>query len=373
MSLKNEPVVVFAYDFPHRKTYDFILDLMAVGLRNLVVLAAPHKELKNTDRRVYFPRSLIVPPPIGTPDLCESLGLKLYLVDHGDSEKIRKIVDHYDIKLGIVAGARIIPGSVIELFSEGIVNFHPGKIPETSGLDSLYYTIKNMAPPGVTVHYIDHKVDAGRYISFEETPISLHETLETLVENIYQTQRVALRRFVDSYFARAVKTEIIDRPKKNQPMTPDEKLVTLSGFENWRAEIHLRQQTEALLVACKDGNLKKVEQILSAHPALLGVAGKQGWTPLIVACFNQSREVVRYLLELGADPNQAGAKGTTPAMYAKTKLINQENADYSILDLLYDSGADFSRLDSYGKDILHYVELSGDRQLLEKVAKYVRG
>ena len=74
----------------------------------------------------------------------------------------------FRVKTAIISGARIIKRDVIKLFANGIVNFHPGMIPETSGLDSFHHSIAQNCSMGVTVHLIDHRVDAGKFIFFEK-------------------------------------------------------------------------------------------------------------------------------------------------------------------------------------------------------------
>lgn len=364
--MERPHVLVFAYEFRHRKTYDFIVDLIALGIK-IVVIAAPHRELVGTDRTQYFSRSLKFPEPLLAKDLCATLGIDIHYCDHRDADKIGQIVKAYSSTLGVIAGARIIPNSVIKLFSEGVVNFHPGKIPETSGLDSLYYTIRHMVPAGITCHFIDAKVDAGAHIFFEELEISLYETLETLTENIYQLQRSALRKFILWYNLGNLTTEKIHRPLKNAPMGAEEKRKVLDRFKEWQLHIFLLQQQRKLFDACIAGHVDQVNDILMRSPSLLELVNNKGWTPLIVASFNQRLDVVRVLLGLGADPNRGGAKGTTPLMYAKTKLLNDPSASYELLDILIQSGADPARRDSLGRDVESYVAESGDMRLLEKI------
>ena len=61
----------------------------------------------------------------------------------------------------MIAGARILKRPVIDRFSIGIINFHPGLIPEARGLDALLWSIRGDLPLGVTSHLIDERVDAS--------------------------------------------------------------------------------------------------------------------------------------------------------------------------------------------------------------------
>jgi folate-dependent phosphoribosylglycinamide formyltransferase PurN len=226
------PVVVFAYDFPHRKTNDFLFDMIASGRVNPVVVAAPRKQLGRTPSESPFRPMLKWPPPLNTKDICRHLGLRYYRIPHESAADIEIVKEENGIELAIIAGARIIPPESIEVFKRGIINFHPGSIPETSGLDSFFYMLKKRAKPKVTTHFIDHRVDAGRLIFEHDIELNLDTTPEILCENIYQTQRIALRAILSSIDSIASKP--IDRPIKNIPMLEQEKSKLLDEFESWK-------------------------------------------------------------------------------------------------------------------------------------------
>lgn len=59
---------------------------------------------------------------------------------------------------------------------------------------------------------------------------------------------------------------------------------------------------------------------------------EKGWTLLSVSCYHHSRKCVEYLLSNEANINTVSNKGTTVLMYAKTKVI--QNNDFSFLVLL---------------------------------------
>jgi hypothetical protein len=50
-------------------------------------------------------------------------------------------------------------------------------------------------------------------------------------------------------------------------------------------------------------------------------------------------------------------------MYAKTRVLNRPDEDYSLLQLLVDRGADLSSTDSRGLSVLDYVRQAGDQRL----------
>lgn len=348
-------IAVFAYAFPHRKTQDFLTEIALAGHRDVTVFGAPFQQLKHGDPTRYWTTCLSTAPARGTPEICARLGFDYVACRHDDVELIRERVQEDGLTIGIVAGARILKRDVIEAFSGGIVNFHPGAIPETSGLDAFFYTIKKVVDAGVTTHLIDPRVDAGQFLAFDTVIINPDDTPETVQAKGYQLQIVALRRFLADLEVGALQPIPIDRPASNTPMTPEDKWQVLGQFSAWRAARYVAQSADRLLNAAAAGETKEVTRILSEMPNLVDTRHPKGWTPLIMAAFNQHLETVRALLEKGADADACGAKGTTVLMYAKTALMDQTDPDTTLLDVLIVAGADVTRCDMYGRNIESYV------------------
>ena len=141
-------LAVFAYDFPHRKTQDFLTALYFKGYKDVVVFSAP-KVLLSHDKikKPKLHEIEIGAEVLDTRILCEKFKFNYYQLKHDDTNNIKILVDKYNIETAIVAGARIIGKDVISIFSNGIINFHPGKIPETSGLDSFFWMLFNNSTP----------------------------------------------------------------------------------------------------------------------------------------------------------------------------------------------------------------------------------
>lgn len=362
-------IAVFGYDFPHQKSFDFIKDLYSYGFKNLVVFAAPKKDLPSRYPSGALMRGAEDFLPINTRVLCENLGLKFFSIEHNNFEEIKSHVLSYGIEMAIIAGARIIPPDVISIFSQGIVNFHPGKIPETSGLDAIPYTLKGGVPAGVTTHFIDHRVDAGRFVRFNRLIVQEEDTINSIQDRVYKLQRKALRDFCEDYKQLKISSVPIDRPKKNPPMSESDRQKAYSMFQRWKVKQLMSQELEDFFDDCEKGNIEAVVEKVNYSPNLLFSVNDKGWTPLIVACYNQNKSLVEFFLKNGADPNRGGANGTTPLMYAKTKIIEKGGSDYSLMKLLIDNGADINRTDCYGRDIFYYIDKHPDNSLSEFLEK----
>ncbi len=181
----DQGVVLFAYNFPHRKTQDFLFRLLAEGVpvghvlaADPVKLAIPPSEVRSKLRHT----ALLEPRKVA-----EAVGARYHVVPHKGAE-LENLLDEIRPVLGIIAGARILKPAVLERFSTGIVNFHPGLIPETRGLDALFWSIYRDHPLGVTSHLIDHRVDAGRLLERRTLPLHRDDTIFDLSERLYEAQ-----------------------------------------------------------------------------------------------------------------------------------------------------------------------------------------
>ena len=126
-----------------------------------------------------------------------AIGAEYHVIPHEGNE-IQDFLDKTQPVVGVIAGARILRRPVIDRFSSGIINFHPGLIPEVRGLDALLWAIQNDVALGVTSHLIDSRVDAGRVLERRKIPLFRDDTLFDLSERLYEVQLemliAALRR-----------------------------------------------------------------------------------------------------------------------------------------------------------------------------------
>ncbi len=72
-----------------------------------------------------------------------------------------------------------------------------------------------------------------------------------------------------------------------------------------------------LIEAAQHGDLQRAKELLDAHGSLANLRDASGATPLHYAAMNGHREIVRLLLERGADINSTDSQfGATPAGWA---------------------------------------------------------
>jgi len=306
--------------------------------------------------------------------------------------------------------------------SKRLYNIHFSHLPEYKGMfTSLLPILHGKSYSGVTLHEIDSGIDTGRIISQRKINISGYscedlyysyleagtklvcEFLEDIINNkiksrkqssfgstyfskssvdftnneinIYQTAN-QIEQFVRAFTfpvyqvpqfndIEVYKCEIIETNSFQKPgeilKNDDEKLV-VSTIDY---DVILYKFYYNLLVQSAENNdYSKILSIIKFIPNL-NKLNKNGWSPLIIACYNGSKEVVEILMANGVNPNRSNLKGTTPLMFAKDSYLR--NRDFGILELLLNSGARLDLKDVHGKTIFDYTD---DRSLLQFLKNY---
>ena len=179
-------VGVFGYNFKHWKTQVGIQNLILGGYKPKVVFAADPVPLKFYKSKIRIsPKDLFLWEP---KDLCEQYNIPFHVVKH-NSEETNLLVEKYNLDIGIILGARILKPIAFENFKIGVINMHPGILPENRGLDNVKWAIVKDMPQGVTSHLIDSTIDRGQMVAQERIKIYYDDSLVDIhvrVKNLEQ-------------------------------------------------------------------------------------------------------------------------------------------------------------------------------------------
>ena len=150
--------------------------------------------------------------------------------------------------------------------------------------------------------------------------------------------------------------------------------------------------------ACRRGDLPAVQQLVNEDPTLVNSVDMKGFTPLILAAYNEQPEIVDFLLANGADLDVQDAAGNTALMgvsfkgykdVAKKLIdagadVNVRNSNgapaltfaatfghLQIAELLLQKGADLTLRDSRGKSPIDHAVIQENEAMIELFQKYV--
>ncbi|MEI5992763.1 phosphoribosylglycinamide formyltransferase [Candidatus Enterococcus mansonii] len=100
------------------------------------------------------------------------------------------LLEEEQVELVVLAGyMRIIGPTLLEVFSNQMINIHPSLLPDFPGLHGIEDAFNaKVSETGVTVHYVDNGVDTGPIIAQEKVTIEEKETLASLTEKIHNVE-----------------------------------------------------------------------------------------------------------------------------------------------------------------------------------------
>lgn len=108
----------------------------------------------------------------------------------GSEEKIIGILKENRIKLSVLAGfMRVLSGDFINSAGMPIINIHPSLLPDLKGLNSIERAYNsNSVQTGITIHYVNDKIDDGEIIFQKSVLIDRKKPLDFLVNEIHKIE-----------------------------------------------------------------------------------------------------------------------------------------------------------------------------------------
>lgn len=174
-------IAVLMYNRPHRRSYDVLLRLKAIGYKSVVTVTLPWKTFDNFVPLYRHRPPIVIDTPV--PKFVSNLGYKLVTSTYRNLPKTLANLTPATILLG---GARILSKQVTSNYT--IINSHPAYLPHNRGLDALKWAIYDGTPIGVTSHIVDEDIDAGYLIHQEMVPIRATDTFYELAMRQYEAE-----------------------------------------------------------------------------------------------------------------------------------------------------------------------------------------
>lgn len=115
------------------------------------------------------------------------------------------------------------------------------------------------------------------------------------------------------------------------------------------------------LDACRRGEVADVAKMCELFPELINERDNKGFTPLIIAAYNDQAEVVAILLQAGADSAMGDRNGNTALMGAVFKGYD------AIAHGLLDAGADPNVQNGQGATALTFAATFHRNQLAQRL------
>lgn len=123
-------------------------------------------------------------PPKPTAQLCAEHRIDHVTVDDHNNAATREALLEANLDLGVLGDTRILRTPVMDAVPGGIVNVHPGRLPDVRGNNPYIWAVIHGLPQGVSAHLIDAGVDLGPLILVHDMDPPLVTTLPQLLLQI---------------------------------------------------------------------------------------------------------------------------------------------------------------------------------------------
>ncbi len=127
------------------------------------------------DREIVMERTAGAYKPLFMGDVLNGSRIPFYFVEKHGSLECEQILERLKPDIILLGGAGIIPPSILRKASLGVLNCHPGKLPEYRGCSCVEWAIYNQDPIQATCHTVTAKIDWGAVIYAEDLPFKKKE------------------------------------------------------------------------------------------------------------------------------------------------------------------------------------------------------
>ncbi len=192
-------------------------------------------------------------------------------------------------------------------------------------------------------------------IDLNQTAINIHNQIRAFNFREYQVPKIFDTKIISSKILNSSSNK-----KSGSILFENDICFTISTIDN---DIVLyKDKVKELFLACKNGSNELINRLLQI-PKIIDVQDENGWTPLIIAIYNNQKEVVKTLLMNGANLSICNFKGTTPLMYAKSAYVKYK--DPEIIKLLISLDVNIYQKDYTNKNVLDYCLENNKFELLD--------
>ena len=126
-------------------------------------------------------------------------GISVITVPIHNSSEVMPHIEEMDLDLVVFGGTRIIRGDILDFPKDGVVNSHPGLLPECRGSASPAWSVYHDIRVGSTCHFCDNGIDTGEILLRREFPVKRGMTYEDLCYGTLVLSGVLMKEALIAY------------------------------------------------------------------------------------------------------------------------------------------------------------------------------
>ncbi|MHA1409202.1 MAG: methionyl-tRNA formyltransferase [Candidatus Odinarchaeia archaeon] len=142
------------------------------------------QSLRYVKRRLidFFFRYLKIGSPYSVQSVLLHQDVRIFKPSNVNGKEFLSILEDFDLNLIVsVASSQIFRKKLLRIPRYGCINVHGALLPKHRGVNpSFWVLLEGEKESGVTVHFMDEKIDTGSIILQRPFPVSENETLDSL-------------------------------------------------------------------------------------------------------------------------------------------------------------------------------------------------
>jgi len=158
---------------------EMLAQLLAAGLRPQLILEE-HSEVAAAERQKFLAR--IAGHPVNRSIATQAADHKVPIVSvpaHDDAHSLG-VIREAGPDLIVLGGTRIIRGELLTFPRDGMLNSHPGLLPECRGSASPAWSVLHDIEVGSSCHFCTSTIDEGDLVGRREVPVHRGDRYEDL-------------------------------------------------------------------------------------------------------------------------------------------------------------------------------------------------
>ena len=129
--------------------------------------------------------------------ICQQYIDKVFFVENLNSEEVKEILISNGVELLLLTATPIIKSIIIDIDGLTILNAHTGWLPTYRGLDGNLKALRDGHPPGVSIHKVTEKIDAGEIYLRENFQINYNN--DSILKQVDEMElKLAGKLFVEA-------------------------------------------------------------------------------------------------------------------------------------------------------------------------------
>ena len=144
------------------------------------IIISENSEIADEERDKFLKRIEGNPIAATIEEQVSSLDVTHVEVAIHNSEQVMPYLNDLDLDLIIFGGTRIIRGEILDYPKDGVINSHPGLLPECRGSASPAWSVYHDIPIGSSTHFCDNGIDTGELLMRREVLVKRGMTYEDL-------------------------------------------------------------------------------------------------------------------------------------------------------------------------------------------------